>query len=199
MGRLKRPNAPVSGIYRAAGGLCLRTARIAAPGAGRALGEKPRPDEQGRFLWVLATGRAVKIWDWERGEFVDEVLLLEGLTHPDRIPLLDSHNRNSAADQIGSVSDFDLDAAAGALLGMVRFSEADELSRATAAKVAEGHITDGSIGYRVERSVWVPEESSVNICGRDFTGPVRVTTAARLLEFSITPIGADDMAKVRTE
>lgn len=193
---MRKIDAPASGIFRAAGGLSLRAA-LGPAGAGGTNRELPHPDEQGRFRWVLATGRPVKIYDWERGEFVDEVLLLEGLAHPDRIPLLDSHNRNSAADQIGSVSGFALDPAGGMLTGLVQFSEADELSRATAAKVQEGHITDGSIGYRVLRSVWVPEEQSVNIGGRDFTGPLRVTTAARLLEFSITPIGADDMAKVR--
>lgn len=156
----------------------------------------PEPDEQGRFHWVLASGQPVIIYDWEQGAFVQEILVLNGLSHPAQIPLLDSHNRNSAADQIGSVRDFALDQTNNLLTGMVQFSDADELSRTTRQKVAEGHITDGSIGYRVLQSVWIPDGSAANIDGRDYTGPVRVTTQAQLLEFSITPIGADESAKV---
>lgn len=184
-----RPRERIAGIYRAgARGMSVRSATV------RSL---PEPDDQGRFRWVLASEQPVVIYDWERGEFVHEILVLDGLHHADQIPLLDSHNRFSAANQIGSVRDFSLDAAGGLLLGMVQFSEADELSRTTKQKVAEGHITDGSVGYQVEQSIWVPDGSAVNVDGRDYTGPVRVTTRARLLEFSITPIGADDMAKVR--
>lgn len=149
--------------------------------------------------WILATDQPARVYDWARGDFVDEILLTDNLDFPAQLPLLDAHSRESVANQIGSVRDFRLTEAGGyrALEGRVFFSEADELSRATAAKVREGHITDGSIGYRVDRSVWIPDGERAHVCGRDFQGPVKVSYRAALKEFSVCPIGADSLAKVR--
>ena len=153
----------------------------------------------GGIRWILATDQPARVYDWARGDFVDEVLLTDGLEFPAQLPLLDAHSRESVANQIGSVRDFRLTESGGyrALEGLVTFSEADELSRATAAKVREGHITDGSVGYRVDRSVWIPDGERANVQGRDFAGPLKVSYRASLKEFSVCPIGADSLAKVR--
>lgn len=168
------------------------------PPAGRATADAE--NEPGEDLrWVLATEQPARVFDWERWDLVDEVLLIDGLRPAGRqIPLLDSHNRISSNDLIGSVV---LDGQEtvknyNALMGRVRFSQASELARETAAKVAEGHLTDGSIGYRVLKSVWIPEGESAQIRGKIYNGPLKVSTKAELLEFSITPIGADNLAKV---
>ena len=153
----------------------------------------------GGIRWILATEQPAQVYDWQRGAFVSEVLLIDGIPIPDHLPLLDSHSRESVGNVIGSVRNIRVTTAGGyrALEGEVVFSEADDLSRAAAAKVAEGHITDGSIGYRVDKSAWIDEERSANIMGREFTGPLKVSYRAELKEFSVCPIGADTLAKVR--
>lgn len=181
----------------------VRAARAARDLTGRAdvaSTAPPVPDAgAGGIRWILATDQPARVFDWQRGDFVDEVLLTEGLEFPDQLPLLDAHSRESVANQIGSVRDFRFTTSGGfrALEGLVSFSEADDLSRATAAKVREGHITDGSIGYRVDRSVWIPDGERAHVAGRDFQGPVKVSYRAALKEFSVCPIGADSLAKVR--
>lgn len=149
--------------------------------------------------WILATEQPAQVYDWQRGEFVNEVLLIDGIPIPDHLPLLDSHSRESVGNVIGSVRNIRVTTAGGyrALEGEVVFSEADDLSRAAAAKVAEGHITDGSIGYRVDKTTWIEEGVTANILGQDFSGPLKVTYRAELKEFSVCPIGADTLAKVR--
>lgn len=149
--------------------------------------------------WILATEQPAKVFDWSRGEFVDEVLLIDGIAIPDHLPLLDSHSRESVGNVIGSVRDIRVTTAGGyrALEGEVVFSDADEISRSARAKVEEGHITDGSVGYRVEKSTWIEEGVTANILGKDFAGPVKVSYRVELKEFSVCPIGADSLAKVR--
>ena len=62
---------------------------------------------------------------------------------------------------------------------------------------AEGHITDVSVGYEVLASTWVESGATAMVEGVEYTGPVRVTTAWKLFEVSLCPVGADDRAKVR--
>jgi len=140
------------------------------------------------------------VFDWERWDFVNEVLLADGMMVPaiGQVPLLDSHNRNSARDVLGHVRDFS-EAAIGGYQGrngQIYFA-ADEDSQIIRQKVADGHITDGSVGYQVLSSIWVPENTEVLIDGRLFIGPLKVSRKWSLKEFSITPIGADVLAKVR--
>jgi phage major head subunit gpT-like protein len=56
-----------------------------------------------------------------------------------------------------------------------------------------------SVGYRVLESTWVPDGERAVIQGREYTGPVKVATRWELKEVSLTPIGADSLAKVRAE
>jgi len=150
--------------------------------------------------WTLTTEQPATVFDWDRWDFVDEVLLLDGMTVPaiKQVPLLDSHSRGSVDDVLGSVNDFQVAKAGGfiALDGAVSFA-ADEKSQRTQQKVLDQHITDGSVGYRVTRSVWIPEGTEAAIKGRTFSGPLKVSYESELREFSITPIGADTLAKVR--
>jgi hypothetical protein len=169
--------------------------RLATPGQRAAL------DDNGDFRWILTTEQPATVFDWDQYDFVDEVLLMDGLILPAsrQVPLLDSHNRSSVDDHIGSVRDFSNLVAGGftAIDGAVRFA-ADEKSQRTAQKVLDGHITDGSVGYLVNKSIWIPEGTEVAIRGRMFRGPLKVSHEWSLKEFSITPIGADTLAKVRS-
>ena len=186
-------------------GVSVRSAPmlLARESIGDGRGKQPHPDESEiqAIKWILTTEQPVMVFDWERYEFVQEILLVDGTTPPadGQIPLLDSHNRNSVANQLGSVREFSVGQAEGhkTIEGIVYFSEADELSRCTRGKVLEGHIRDGSIGYRVEKSVYIPDGEEAYVQGKIYTGPVKISYQSKLMEFSVTPIGADSLAKVR--
>ncbi|MFH1059601.1 MAG: hypothetical protein V1797_13100, partial [Pseudomonadota bacterium] len=63
--------------------------------------------------------------------------------------------------------------------------------------IREGHLTDVSVGYRVNASTWVEAGRTAAVEGRSFRGPVKVVTNWSLKELSLCPIGADEAAKVR--
>lgn len=176
--------------------------RAAAVGAGHASDQaRASQAEDGSLTWTLTTEQPATVFDWDRWDFVDEVLLMDGLVLPGikQVPLLDSHNRGTVDDHLGSVTAFAVSTAGGhrAIDGSVRFA-ADDKSQRTLQKVLDGHITDGSVGYRVLKSIWIPEGTEATVKGRTFAGPVKVSHEWSLKEFSITPIGADTLAKVRS-
>jgi hypothetical protein len=164
--------------------------------------QRGEAEEGGSFNWVLTSEKPTTIFDWDRWELVDEVLVADGMRIPanGQVVLLDSHSRYSVKDVLGHVRNFD-ECRAGDYLarsGQVFFAD-DADSQAARAKVEGGHITDGSVGYVPVpgRSIWVPDGEQAAIDGRLFEGPVKVTREWILKEFSITPIGADVLAKVR--
>jgi|Deesub1362A_J573_1020465.scaffolds.fasta_scaffold00715_6 HK97 family phage prohead protease len=160
-------------------------------------GRQPQSlDEKGRSVEVvIATEAPVEVWDWSRWEAVREVLLMSGLEQPvAQVPLLDTHNRESTSNVLGSVRDITVQG--DRLVARAYFSEAPEAATAF-QKVKEGHLTDLSVGYRVTASVWVEEGTTAEVNGRRFEGPMRVVTGWQLREVSLCPIGADQQAKVR--
>lgn len=145
--------------------------------------------------FVLATEGRVPVWDWERG-MIDEILLMSGCSFPEQVPLLDAHSRCSIEDQLGSLRGLRVEGES--LLATAHFSStAGDAFR----KVAEGHLTDISVGYSVDESYWIPEGETgfVGESGRSFAGPVRVVSKWTVREGSLTPIGADDAAKARSQ
>lgn len=152
--------------------------------------------------WILATETPARVFDWQRGEVVLEVLQMEGARWPalGQVPLLDSHSRYTIEDLLGSVAEFRAttagqgEALVPALEGLVRFAE-DERSQRAQAKVRGGHLTDGSVGYQVVAAVWIPEGTRATVRGRSYQGPVKVSTDWIIKEFSLTPIGADGLSK----
>lgn len=146
---------------------------------------------------VLSTEAPARVFDWERMEVVNEVLRMEGLRAdlPVQVPLLDSHNRQSVDDQLGSILVNEV--RDGQLLGTLRFAEGNEKADRVAKMVRQGHLTDVSIGYAVEKAEWIGDGESRAVMGTDYSGPLKVATQWRILEGSATPIGADGNAKVR--
>lgn len=142
----------------------------------------------------ITTETPVMEMDWERYEMVPRVLLTDGAQLPKsrQVPLLDSHNRWTTASQLGSIRQ--LAKEDGGVSGRLMFSATAEDEW---TKVREGHVTDVSAGFEVLDETYVPAGESKRIRGRDFTGPVNVATKWRLREGSITPIGADEAAKLR--
>lgn len=141
---------------------------------------------------VIATEQPVLEPDFKRYEMVPRTLVMSGMTFPKQIPLLDSHNRRSVKDQLGSIRNLRVEN--GQLIGRLYFA-ADAVSEWE--KVRDGHVTDVSAGFRVSREVYVPEGETKSFDGRAFAGPQNVALASRTFEASITPIGADDQAKLR--
>lgn len=148
--------------------------------------------------WILATEQPAKVYDWQLDRVVDEVLLMDGVVYPQnmQVPLLDCHNRWTCDDQLGSVSGFKSETAGefSAISGLVKFAS-DDRSLRTKQKVLDGHLTDGSAGYRVLASIWIPEGVEATVRGRAFKGPLKVSTDWILKEFTLTPIGADSLSK----
>lgn len=154
-------------------------------------------DEEKRSVEVVgATETPAEIFDWNRG-IIKEILLIDGLEFPKnkQVPLLDTHKRWDTSSVLGSYRN--MKRSDGQLLGKVYFSKAPE-AEGPFTKLKEGHLTDFSVGYRQLKSEWVPDGESTNIRGRNFKGPVLITSKARIKELSITPIGADELAKARS-
>lgn len=177
-----------AGIYR---GLQVRSGTTVR-------GDGDGGEEEIRF--VLTTEMPATIFDWRQYDFVDEVLLMDGMMVPaiKQVPFLDSHNRRSVDDVLGHVDDFqDVTISEyGGKDGLVHFA-ADEKSQRTKQKVIDRHITDGSVGYEVLKSIWIPDGEEAAVNGRVFAGPLKVSYQWLLKEYSATPIGADVLAKVK--
>lgn len=175
--RAQRKEVATSGVYR---GLAL---------AARSVNTEQRTVEA-----VITTETPVMEFDYERWEMVPRVLLTSGVQFPSsrQIPLLDSHNRNVMENQLGSARSITKEA--NGVSGVLHFSGTAERQWEL---VREGHATDVSAGFQVIAETYVPEGTTQRIDGKDFTGPINVATAWRLFEVSLTPIGADEQAKLR--
>ena len=154
-------------------------------------------DDENRSLeFVITTEQPVRMYDWETGQVVPEVLLAKGCVMPKQVPLLDTHSRYSTADVLGSVRNRRLEN--GAVVGDAFFSSTPRADE-TFLKYKEGHLTDFSAGYAVNDVTRVKKGEKVEIDGRAWKGPVNVVTSWALKEASCCPIGADDKAKARSD
>jgi hypothetical protein len=157
-------------------------------------------NEEQRSVEVIgATEAPVDVFDFERYEVVPEILLMSGCEMPGnrQVPLLNTHMRfDGVGSVLGSFRSMQIEG--DQLVGRVHFSTVGEAEGAF-QKLREGHLTDFSAGYRPVKSVWVPDGERAIIEGRSFEGPVKVTTRWRIKELSICPIGADELAKARSE
>ena len=149
---------------------------------------------------IAATENPVMVYDYENRMMVGEVLLMSGLNMPEngQVPVLDSHSRWDTSSVVGSFRN--MERASAQLIGRVFFSSAPE-AESQNLKVKEGHLTDFSVGFRIEPGgvTYISEGESAIIDGRTFEGPLRVVTDWTLKELSVCPIGADPKAKARAE
>lgn len=168
-----------------------------APLTRRAEGPSSLDEKTRSVEVVLTTEEPARIYDWERG-VINEVLLMSGAQMPanNQLVLLDTHSRYETANIIGSARELRMEGPQ--MIGRAFYSTAPE-AESPWIKTREGHLTDYSIGYRVDEAVWVPEGKSTIIEGRVFNGPVQVATKWTPRELSAVPIGADQNAKARAE
>ena len=145
---------------------------------------------------TLATEGKVEVFDISRMDFIEEVLLVNGANLPEsgQVPLLDSHQRGSVRNVLGSVRN--IKAKGQELVGAVFFAD-DNSGQSTEKKVRDGHLTDLSVGYQVTSYQYLEKDETKTIAGKQFTGPIRVVDGWELKEASLTPIGADEKAKTR--
>lgn len=171
----------------------------------RAAGMRAKPEtfdeKSGSVRFVATTEKPATVFDWDRYDFVEEILVADGMELPARgqVVLLDAHSRYSVVDVLGSATDFQACGVDGhdGRDCLVTFSSVAE-GQSAATKVREGHLTDVSVGYKVTESYWVGEGSKQIINGKEYVGPVKVSTRWELRELSLVPIGADNLAKVRS-
>jgi hypothetical protein len=151
---------------------------------------------------VIATETPVLAFDMRTWSPVNEILLMSGVRMPEskQIPLLDSHSRFSVGTVLGSTRNLRIEG--DSLIGRNYFSKRQAAEDAY-QMTREGHLTDNSIGYRLLKYTTIEPGQSAEISGRKFTAPkemgLRVVTEWQLFENSIVPIGADQLAKVRSE
>ncbi len=154
-------------------------------------------DKELRSVEVVgATENPVPVYDWLRDEVINEILLMSGCKIPNsnQTPLLDTHSRFDTSSVIGSFREIRIEN--NKLIGRAYFSSAEEAQNPF-LKVQEGHLTDFSVGYKPVETIYVKAGQRQAIDGREYEGPVRITTQWMLKELSICAIGADVNAKAR--
>ena len=137
---------------------------------------------------VLSAGAPVERHD-RRGSF-DEILDLRGAVIPDRLPLLDSHNRFELDGRLGEVTGIRLEG--GRLVGTARLSKHSPLAQRIAAEIGDGAQFGVSIGYDVPPGKW-SERMNPATKRRE-----KVATAFTILEASLVAIPADPAATTRS-
>lgn len=159
---------------------------------------KTADKENRRVRFQLSSETPIDMYDFERGEMIPEILLTSGMRLPKsgQIPLQDTHDRSSVKKTLGSVREIATEN--DAPMGWVYFAR-DGDSEDAFNKVLDGHITDGSVGYKVLAAVYVERGATYTHAGKTYQGPCKLATEWLCKEFSLAPIGADEEAKVRAE
>lgn len=149
------------------------------------------------FQAIIASEQPAEVWDWDSFNVIRETLLMDGAVFPDtgKCPLLDAHARDSTKHILGHARNFRVD---GSTMIADVFLDDGSVGDAVGRKIENGHLDSLSIGYRVLESRTLHDGQSEVIQGREFHGPLKVATRWQLFEVSLTPIGADSAAKIRS-
>ncbi|WP_373023381.1 hypothetical protein [Sulfuricurvum sp.] len=175
--------------------LITRSAKLSFDGS--TINEEKRTVEA-----IIATAVPVTVVDRTRWEFVDEILDIDGMDMPEsrQVPLLDNHSRYEISDIVGSARE--IQKKDGVARGLINFST---LSEDAWTLVKERHLTDVSAGYRIypDSSIYIERGCEAEIKGRKIKNSGERTlvyrTKWKLQEVSLTPIGADENAKMRNK
>ncbi len=154
---------------------------------------------------ILTSEAPVPMYDWKRGDYVPEVLLMSGMKARGingKIKLLDTHKTDSVSSVLGAFTDLrvreagERDVPDNFVEGRIQVSE---VHPEVATKLREGFINEMSVGYRYsdEKTTFVPEGETVEIEGREYTGPVNIRMEWDAQEASLVPLGADSQAQIR--
>jgi hypothetical protein len=145
---------------------------------------------------VLGTERACLSTDLKTNKSFLEVYLMSGAVFARQVPLCDTHRRDSVTKVLGSVRDIRVEG--DHLVGRVFV----DTNCPVWSKIRDGHITDVSWGVQPLETTEIKAGQSKDVQGRSFTAPADrslfVHSKWRLREESITPIGSDERAKIRS-
>ncbi len=147
---------------------------------------------------ILATDSQVRVLDFATWRMVDEVLSMDGVRLPKQVPLIDTHDRSTILRIAGSTRNFRKE---GGKLWGTRYFATSELGNTAEGLVRDGHLTDGSVGYRVDNAVMIEPGKKKTVQGREYAAgelPLRIATRWTLIEDSLTAVGADQGAKMRS-
>jgi len=144
---------------------------------------------------VFSTEAPVVVFDWDSYRMIPEILLSSGMKFPSQVPMLDNHNRFSVKDQLGSGRNMRVENSE--TIGILNFANTPD-SESALELVREKHLTDVSIGYTTT-SVFIEDGESYTHEGRTYNGPLKLALETNIKEISLTPIGADEFAKIRSE
>ena len=165
-------------------------------------------DEKTRSIrTVIATEDPVVVYDWERWQPIREILLINGVRYPDnnQVVLLDNHSRWEGVKAVkGSTRDIEVNN--NELIGRTYFAATDDVENDW-IKTRDGHITDVSAGYRTipDKSVIIKPGETAVVEGKRYKNDygdgldLVIRIESYLKEVSLTPIGADERAKFRSE
>lgn len=158
-------------------------------------------DEEARSVEaVLSTEQPTQVVDMREWRVIDEVLRADGLQIPSQVPLLDSHMRGGVDNVLGSVRNVRVEN--DQIVGRLFFATHNDRAEQAWEMTRQGHLTDVSVGYRVESYVDIPSGGSETVKGKQYRAgnrKLRITTKWSTREVSLVPIGADDAAKIRQD
>lgn len=149
---------------------------------------------------VATTGNPVPMFDMERWEIVDEILVPSGGQMPLEMPMLDSHQRHSCKNVLGGVSNPRMTNAQWVV--KLTFDEGDEGEDAF-RKIRKRFLRDVSLGYKIDPDhvTYIQAGMSADVNGVTYTAAenrtLKVCSQWTGQEVSPTPIGADKDAKIR--
>jgi HK97 family phage major capsid protein len=152
---------------------------------------------------ILTTEQPVAMYDWQRADYIPEVLLMSGMKARGKtIKLLDTHKTDSVSNVLGSFSNLerkqagDREVPYNFVEGRIEVSSVHPEIK---TKLDEGHINEMSVGYKYteDKTVFIPKGKSKEINGQKFEGPVNIRTEWHAEEASLVPLGADSQAQIR--
>ena len=148
---------------------------------------------------TIATEAPVEVYDCASGRVIREVLLMNGVEIAAHVPLLTDHTRE-IGNMVGSVENIRTER--DQLAASLQFANGSPQADSAWALYSQRHGRQVSVGYRVLAAEEIPAGKSRLIGGQQFTAPanqaLRVVTRWRLMEVSLTPIGADPGAMTRS-
>lgn len=152
---------------------------------------------------ILTTEQPVEMYDWQRADYIPEVLLMSGMKARGKtIKLLDTHKTDSVSNVLGSFSNLerkqagDREVPYNFVEGRIEVSSVHPEIK---TKLDEGHINEMSVGYKYteDKTVYIPKGKSKEINGQKYDGPLNIRTEWHAEEASLVPLGADSQAQIR--
>lgn len=147
---------------------------------------------------VIATETPVMIYDEVRRQWIQQVLLMDGVQFRNerrQLPIVDSHNDKTVRNVFGSIRGIAIEG--DQLVGLPEFAT-DEESQKIATRYNEGHLNDFSIDAQVLARQYVPEgQQYITRQGNVIEGPAEIVTQWEPHNASICATGADPNSTVR--